>query len=221
MTPNPEFQDAPAKGSWSSMTDELRTEDCVAPEQFLAEEWAQLDPGTQRRMLDHVAGCPVCQVERRLAEGFDAPAAVTPENQTHRRSHWPTSLAAGVLAALGLGLWMNGQPGLTPELPDAPDSTGIMRGAGIVLDGYSDPAAPTFEWSRVPGAQRYRLTAMDVTDRTIWTAETVSLSMSPDLADADNTGTWRWTVEALGEGGSILAVSPPLAAKMLEPVSTE
>lgn len=210
MTSRSDLSTAESAASMHNITDQMRSPECVEPHLFLPAEWQALDTKTRQKILDHVVDCPVCQAERAMAEAFaDADAA---QRTAGTRVPWPAAMAAGVALALGLGLWASDRPSLVPALPDVPQSA-ATRGGSMNLSTRDWTDIPVFEWSAVTGAVEYRLVATDLTGRVVWTRTTTSPGLSPDLRDLEGVMSWRWSVEAIGPDGTILAASPAMDAR--------
>lgn len=207
---------------WSRFGDVLATPECVPEELFLPYEWSQLDATRQKQLLEHTANCPVCKANKLLAERFEEATSnvshIRPASSNTRSSgHWPTTLAAGVLAALGLGIWFGGSESVRPTLPVAPATNDVTRGAAIVLDGRIEAAQPVLEWNRVAGATTYRLLARDVADNIVWSEETEQLSFVLDSKLSASMTSWRWSLEALGPNREVVAISRTLLGESIAP----
>jgi putative zinc finger protein len=178
----------------------------------------------------HLAACDECRAGvaiLRLGSEDDA-EAVPPEilrrarslsnasvpSRPRRRAALPAGIAAGLLAATGLALWMAGWVG--HRVPptgrsgaDAPETGSPVEreGGGPVLQGLGpaggemvDASRLAFRWSPIDGADRYVVTVLDAGGN-----EVAALEIGPPGGQvpwpADRpllpAGTYLWAVRAL------------------------
>jgi putative zinc finger protein len=167
----------------------------------------------------HLAACDECRAGVALLRLRDESAAEVPADMLRRlrelgtapsrarSQHWfalPASLAAGLLAAAGLALWLRagaGPGGAGPGTPVERQGTGAAiealspaRGAAV------DAPRLAFRWSPVDGADRYVVSVLDASGTEIATLEAtpqgdqVSWPTDRPLPPA---GTYLWSVRAL------------------------
>ncbi len=221
----------PSEAEFSAMlalAEDLRSDSCPPPEQFLAASWQTLDASTRLAIQGHAADCAACQAERMLAAMFDdndaqagAPvsslaarlaqrmALAPPAPAPRRRWRGAAAAATGALA-LGLGMLLSGPDSGLPDLPERGVSSGVVRGAGIELYGLTDSGAaavPALLWSDVVGAVRYEVAVRNVAGDVIWSGSTTATSLEL-TALPDARGVRRhWEVRAIGPDGGLLAQS--------------
>jgi hypothetical protein len=105
-------------------------------------------------------------------------------------------VAAAAVAALLVPTVMT--DGFRPEAVDHRDAAVEVPAAPTPLAPVGDVAeAGTFVWTRVPGADRYRVTLFNATGTVLWEATTVDSSASlPDPFVLEPGRTHLWKVEA-------------------------
>lgn len=225
------------RSAWSPETG------CPSPEDYLRLESGEVTPEERRRLEEHADRCAACSAERDLARLFAAPPgeiASRQEDVDHIVSHleklrlsetprplafptarrraipaWAGSLAALVLLAVALGLYLS-RTEAPPPLRD-PGLETVVRGGEVRLVGPIGefPDLPReFRWERVDGARSYRVTLRAVDESVIWqeTVEAASASLPADVAAGLHPAVlYTWSVEALDERGTSLA--PPGTAQ--------
>lgn len=216
---------------------------CPSPEDYLRLAAGEVSPEERRRLEEHAERCPACSAERDLARLFAAPPeeiASRQEDVDHvvsrlealrlpeaprplafpaarRRSLpvWAGSLAALVLLAVALGLYLARTPA-PPPLRD-PGAGTVVRGGEVRLVapvGEFSGLPREFRWERVEGARSYRVALRAVDESVIWqeTVEAPSASLPGDVAGRLHPAVlYTWSVEALDERGASLA--PPGTAR--------
>jgi len=141
-------------------------------------------------------------------------ATVPARARSPRRTALPAGLAAGLLAAAGLALWMGGWVGQraprsgrgsanVPEVPSPVERDGAAP-ALLALDpapgGTIDAARLVFRWRPVDGAERYVVTLLDAGGNEVAALETGPPGGKlPWPADRPllPAGTYLWSVRAL------------------------
>lgn len=226
------------RSAWSPETG------CPSPEDYLRLESGEVVSAEERRRLEeHADRCPACAAERDLARLFAAaPEEIAshqedvdhivsrletlrlPETQRplafpakRRRAvpAWAGSLAALVLLAVALGLYLS-RTEAPPPLRD-PGAATVVRGGEVRLAspvGEFPDLPREFRWERVEGARSYRVTLRAVDESTIWqeTVEGTSARLPGDVAAGLHPAVlYTWSVEALDERGASLA--PPGTAR--------
>lgn len=149
-----------------------------------------LSPSDRSRVEEHLADCDVCRAE--VIE-----VARLLRTQPRRRGWYvPIGVAAAAAAALLL-VWPRSaeEPPLPPTYRE-PVVTTTAAPSAIAPRG-AIVAAPTFVWTRVPHADRYRLALFDDTGRVVWETETTdSAVVLPDRSRLKKGGSYFWKVEA-------------------------
>ncbi|HEY8019892.1 MAG TPA: zf-HC2 domain-containing protein [Thermoanaerobaculia bacterium] len=129
-------------------------EACPPAERFLAAVRGELPPAELRGLVEHVAGCPACAEDWRLAQALEHPeddaVAIEPSELPWRRRYrqataWWASAAAAVALLVGGLLWR------------APEPLGALRGGDkpIELLTHEDVLtrdAVVLRWEWITGA---------------------------------------------------------------------
>jgi hypothetical protein len=219
--------------------------DCPSPEEYLRLESGEAAPEERRRLEDHAARCQACAAERDLArlfhggpgetyrEDMDFIVARLKELRLHETPRplafpdrkrtvrtWAGSLAAAAALAVALGLFLLGRQ--APPLPE-PGGTEVRRGTALQAlqpEGEFPEMPREFRWLEAEGARSYRVTLRAVDDTVLWQAtvtapparlpEQVARGLHPAVV-------YAWTVEALNERGTRLAVSEPVRFRVRLP----
>ncbi len=129
--------------------------DCPAPERLWAGARGELPPEERDAVLDHLAACPACAADWRiaadLARGREA-AAVVPlrRSETRRIVGVLTSIAAaGLLIAVGLQ-WRGGSEEGVPVVAERGAEEAPLRS---LVEGEALPRdGAVLRWSALPGA---------------------------------------------------------------------
>lgn len=223
-----------------SLREAMTRDDCPPPEDYLRLESGEVTPEERRRLEEHAGRCPACAAERELARAFvagpepgeDVDFVVgrlealrlheTPrplEFSGHRArkkplvTRWVGSLAALVVLAVGLGLFLRSQQ--APPLPE-PGRGEVFRGAEIqdLQPAGEFPQVPReFRWSAIAGAASYRVTLRAVDETVLWQESVAepSARLPEEVARGLHPAVlYTWTVEALNERGERLAASEPV-----------
>ena len=140
-----------------------------------------------RRAELHLARCAVCR-----EEVIEATEILRPS----RRARWPVLAPAAAAAAVVI---------LFLGWPPKPTSPPQHRESPLVVATVPAPIAPVgpvaevgeLVWSRVAGADRYRLTLYDETGSLLWRETTTdSLLTLPDSVLIETGQAYLWKVEA-------------------------
>jgi len=156
------------------------------------------------------AGAAPPEMLRRARSLATSPAGSGPS----RRMALPAGIAAGLLAAVGLALWMGGRlghrvPPTGRSVADAPETGSPVEreGGGPVLQGLGPAGGETvdasrlaFRWNPIDGADRYVVTVLDAGGNKV-----AALEIGPPGGQvpwpADRpllpAGTYLWAVRAL------------------------
>jgi hypothetical protein len=126
----------------------------------------------------------------------------------------PAGIAAALLAAAGLALWMGGWAGLRPPGSERPAANTTETGPSVEREGAGptlrplgpargetvDPARLTFRWIPVDGADRHVVTVLDAGGREVATLEAGppggQVTWPADRPPLP-AGTYLWAVRAL------------------------
>ena len=140
----------------------------------------------------HLARCPACRAEIREA---------TEILRTRRHAGWPPMLApiaaAAAAALLLFTVWPQLSRSPTPVVQhrDAPTGSAVVPVA-IAPTGPAN-GVPVFIWSRVAGADQYRLTLYNEEGAVLWKTTTAdSLLQPPDSIVLRPGHQYLWKVEA-------------------------
>ncbi len=145
----------------------------------------RLTPPAQARADQHLAECPDCRAELVALSG------VLRRDRGRRRWLKPVAtVAALAAAAIVLFIIMPGTPEPTyrePAITTTPAPVGITpRGPTT--------GVPRLVWTRVPHADRYRLTLFDSTGSVLWESQTTDTSAA--LPVLHPRSRYFWQVEA-------------------------
>jgi len=128
-------------------------------------------------------------------------AEIQPDARFTRR-HLPTFAAAAVLLLLA---WPTGRRWLAPSAPSSVRESVAHRGPTIAASGAptlltpkSDvDGLPTFSWTAVSGARRYRLTLYDHSGHVVYESEVTDTTLAlPDSIVLARAVVYGWQVEA-------------------------
>jgi len=128
-------------------------ETCPPAERFLAAVRGELPPGELRELVEHVASCPACAEDWRLAVALEQTEAQVPETASpeatpwrsryrHAAAWWASAAAAVALLVGGL-LWR------------MPEPAGVLRGGNEgpkLLSSDVSREDPVLLWSEKRGA---------------------------------------------------------------------
>lgn len=150
-----------------------------------------LTAADQARIEQHLADCDECRAE------LIAVSRVLRTRPRPYRRRWlvPVGLAAAAVAALviiGPGLWKQ------PSLPSYREPAVSTTPAPIGIAPRGPSAGPVrLIWTRVPHAERYRLTVFDRTGLVIWESQTTDTSVAlPGSVHLHPRVPYFWQVEA-------------------------
>lgn len=154
-----------------------------------------LDPALRARVLPHLAGCPRCRttlasVTRALAEPAVARGirAAEPGPRRLYRIAVPLAAAAVLLLLLRSPIQDGGHRGGGVSVPNAPvpvSPVGTVAAASVLV------------WTRVPGADGYRITLFDAEGRVAYeTRATDTAASLPDSVVLVARRPYLWKVEA-------------------------
>jgi hypothetical protein len=126
---------------------------CPASERLLAAVAGELPPAALRDLVAHVAACPACAEDWRLAIALENPADEAPEaaagearsrRAPRRATLWWAAAAASVLLAVGL----------FPRLYPRPEATlrGIQAGPALSAPEILPRESCVLHWSAIRGA---------------------------------------------------------------------
>ncbi len=172
------------------MSAELRIPDHVESGEVAAYLDRALSPSDRSRVEEHLADCDMCR-----AEVIEVARLLRP--QPRRRSWYVPIGVAAAAAAVLLLVWPRAveEPPLAPNYRE-PVVTTTAAPSAIAPRGAS-PAALRLVWTRVPHADRYRLTLFDATGRVISESQTSDTSVAlPDTVALQPQASYFWKVEA-------------------------
>ncbi len=175
----------------------------------------ELPAGALRAAIDHLAGCPTCAEEWRLAVAFESPPAVDgetyaapePERRRRGRRHLAAWLAASGMAATliaGAGILVRAP---VPVLRGGPAPAAAPTPPILLETGGQPVNRDTcfLHWTGAQGAS-YDVVVRTPSGRVVAHAEglTVKFYQVPDakLADLPAGSVLTWQVKATGLGGS-------------------
>jgi hypothetical protein len=177
---------------------------CLDDEAVMAMTGGVLDPAIRGSMLDHVATCAACR--RRLASTarvLNDPAVVRAQSeaeQSHKRSHVVRRLGPAIGLAAAAVVLIIAVPRLRDEpAPDAHRSTPITASAAprAVAPAGMVIRPATFRWTRVPGADQYRLIVFAASGSVVFETEVAdTMVAAPDTVRFTDGGRYLWKVEA-------------------------
>ncbi len=169
----------------------------------------ELPPDGLREIVDHVATCPACAEDWRIAMVFEeesradlpAPAPLQPKAATLKRRAWMAIAASILVAFIGFKF-------LRPK----PEFRGGGEEAGIesLVEGESLPRdAFILRWTPVAGAETYNLEVLTAADLDLlYRAEgltTTTCQVPPaNLASLRSGAKVHWLVTPVGRGGGLL-----------------
>ena len=174
---------------------DVRTDDCIDDDIVATLASGTLDPGRRAAVLPHVASCARCReavasVARALGDPSVARAVVDAERGPRRLYRIAVPLAAAAVLLLLLR-------------SPAPEGVGGHRGDGDatapvpVAPVGTVAAAPVLVWTRVSGADAYRVTLFDADGRVAYeTRATDTVSALPDSVALVSGRPYLWKVEA-------------------------
>lgn len=224
-----------------SLREAMTRDDCPSPEEYLRLESGEATPEERRHLEEHADRCPACAAERELARAFVAgpepgedvdfvvgrlealrlhetprPLELRPRKKPALSAipRWAGSLAALVVLAAGLGLFLRSQQ--APPLPEPGRGEVVFRGAEIqnLQPAGEFPQVPRqFRWSAIAGAASYRVTLRAVDETVLWQESVAepSVRLPEEVARGLHPAVlYTWTVEALNERGERLAASEPV-----------
>jgi len=165
------------------MTDHLSAEDLASHLDGV------LPPGERTRVDQHLAECHECRAE------LIAASRVLRTKPGRRRWFIPTTIAAAAAAAV-LVLWRSGTDDTFPPQYREPAVSTTPAPIGLAPRGVT--AAPVrLIWTRVPHAERYRLTVFDSTGAVLWESQTTDTSIAvPRSVQLRPRAPYFWQVEA-------------------------
>ena len=203
---------------WDAMADHAAIRpDCPAAPRLWELANGELPPSESGAVLDHVAGCPSCAADLRLARRLGARPAPRPTRS------WGWTVAGTVLLAAGLVLLV-GLP--APAPPDASDGA-VYRGATAEsLTPLVDPAVPLtaghaeLTWNPGPPGTVYEVLIFDrelrLVQRAVELDEPRFVISADAIAQLPDDGQLHWQVFArLPDGTSVL--SPTWDARIASP----
>ena len=169
----------------------------------------RLDQAETEAFESHYLTCARCQKELRLAlairealpevreAGLHVPAK--PEVSVIPRRLRARTAAALAAAAVVAGLLLVRPSKLNEE--SAPvhrdEATGVEVAPSLRAPGGVVAAVETFQWSQVPAADLYRITAYDAEGTVVWEAETRDTSITPpDRTQFEPDARYIWQVAA-------------------------
>lgn len=146
-----------------------------------------LAPTARARVEQHLAGCETCRGE------LIAVSRVIRTRPDRRRWYVPAGIAAAAAIAFLL-IWPRS------DVPSGnyrePAVSTTVAPVGIAPRGPS-AAAPRLVWTRVPHAQRYRLTVFDSAGSVMWESQSGDTAMAfPKTVRLRPGVTYFWQVEA-------------------------
>jgi len=178
----------PTRGT--DMAAEQRIPDHVDSGEVAAYLDRALSPSDRSRVEEHLADCDVCRAE--VIE-----VARLLRTQTRRRGWYVPIGVAAAAAVVLLLVWP--RPVEEPLLPPnyrEPVVTTTAAPFAIAPRGAS-VATSQFVWTRVPHADRYRLTVFDGTGRVVWETQTGDTAVG--LAESirfHGAASYFWKIEA-------------------------
>lgn len=187
-------------------------EACPPSDQIWLAVRGELPPDELRAILDHIAACPACAEDWRIAMVFEEEArAAAPPRRIHTdRRAWMAVAATILVAVVGFQLQRPKEDPATVFRGDGP------AGVQSLVEGESLPReAFLLEWQAVPGAEAYRVEVTTTSgldplfqaDRLTTTSCQVPAGA---LAGVRSGDTIYWTVTPVGQGGGRL---PPRTFK--------
>lgn len=190
---------------------------CAAERELARAFVAGPEPGEDREDLDFVVGrlesLRLHETPRPLEFRARKKPALSAISAIAAIPRWAGSLAAVVVLAVGLGLFLRSQQ--APPLPERGREE-VVRGAEIhaLHPSGEFPEVPRqFRWSAIEGAASYRVTLRAVDETVLWQESVTepSARLPEEVARGlHRTVLYTWTVEALNERGERLAASEPV-----------
>jgi hypothetical protein len=173
----------------------------------------QLAAPARAEALRHVMACARCRTIYRgvlALEESAREAGLGPPRRAAPATRW--LLAGGAtlaaVAAVLLVWWRIG----TSDAPSGP----ALRGAPAVITVRAvariEPGRE-LSWAAVAAAHRYRVEIFAEDGQPVWLGESAAPSIAWPAA-ASTPGAYRWRVEALDEGGAVVARSPLTAVEL-------
>jgi len=176
---------------------EARTPECLDDDTLAALAEGSLDAAARQAVLPHLAGCARCRgavasVARALSDSAVAHEVAGVE-AGHRRRFYKLALPAAAAAILLAVMWPrwidDGQPHRAP--PDAAATPVPVSPVGAVAE------ASVLQWTRVAGADRYRVTLFDAGGRVVYETQLADTIVGlPDSIALAPEHPYLWKVEA-------------------------
>lgn len=186
---------------------------CPAPDQIWSAVRGELPPAELREVLDHVAACPACAEDWRLARAFDEESAKSPASGTAASvfplrpspfARFKPYLAAAAAVALVV-------VGVQTLKPTAPQVRGGNESAiqSLLPEGEPLPADRTLRWQAAPGAIAYNVTVSTENLETLDSAQDLETPEhqipAAALQGLRSRTKLLWMVEAKGREGQTIA----------------
>lgn len=185
-------------------------EDCPPSDRIWLAVRGELPPDELREIVDHVATCPACAEDWRIAMVFEeesrvdvpAPSPLQTKTATVRHRAWMAIAASVLVAFIGFQLHR-------PKMPEPIDRGGEETGIQSLVEGQSLPRdAFILRWAPVAGAEAYNLEVHTVTLDPLYRAEgltTTTCQVPPaNLARLRPGDKVHWMVTPVGRGGGLL-----------------
>lgn len=197
---------APAKGA-------PEPEACPPSDRIWLAVRGELPPDELREIVDHVAVCPACAEDWRIAMVFEeesrapapaVPIPARPKTATARHRAWMAIAASIVVAAVGFQLYRQ------PEVPDQMASYrgGEQTGVQSLVQEPLARDAFVLRWTPSPEAESYTLqvstTAFDPLFRADGLTGTSCQVPAGELAPLRSGDKVLWTVTPVARGGGRL-----------------
>jgi hypothetical protein len=131
-------------------------EACPPPDRIWLAVRGELPPDELRELLDHVAACPACAEDWRIAMAFEeesraAGAAPVRTAPARSRSFRPWLAAAAAILAVFIGFRLHQPAGPVSYRGDGTTVESLVKDASIPRDRF------VLSWKAVPGATSYDL----------------------------------------------------------------
>lgn len=166
----------------------------------------ELEAGARNAAFDHIVGCERCSRIWRgvLTLESEAQAQGLIPRAAPARVSWlrspllPLALAATLVLAIG-GMVLLRQP--------TGDQTSLRGTARAEVEHLTTTigadGVPTFAWTPLVTATRYRLDLFSIDGRPLWTREVQAPTVRWPDDELRTTGAYRWRVEALNAGAVV------------------